>query len=360
MRVVVGKLWLIGGGTLFPVIGPQATGFLRVTPMSHNGRRTRRYSTNSVRSKSKSSRPSSPTLLRDTLRGRIASDRINSAAGLRDSLSSDEAGWAERRQRALSKEVTRPLYLQDLFVDSRGPRSDAMQEEGHTPRDPITSNTASFPSLEHDPTEDIRSSRKQSKPLVIRTTPSVLQQADSKDTILPTHEVYVEDPPSFQENFPTSLSIHKPFTYSSLPPTPITSSPPLVTTTYPVTPTKPQISYQQPFSIWDYLQEELLATDFDSHQEMKWERVSNFLNIPYAIEKVTERPPSPHFFGADLPTRLSVLGSSCALTPFFTPSLSFRYAQPWRFGVFWAISSLGGERHPCLQPRRPTYCACYC
>jgi hypothetical protein len=54
-----------------------------------------------------------------------------------------------------------------------------------------------------------------------------------------------------------------------------------------VTTTKPPTSYQQPFSIWDYLQEELLATDFDSHQEMKWERVSNFLNIPYAAEKVT-------------------------------------------------------------------------
>ncbi|KAL5631868.1 hypothetical protein ACGC1H_000042 [Rhizoctonia solani] len=43
---------------------------------------------------------------------------------------------------------------------------------------------------------------------------------------------------------------------------------------------------QEPFSLWDYLQEELLATDFDSHQELKWERVTNFLNIPIAIEKI--------------------------------------------------------------------------
>ncbi|CAE6479040.1 unnamed protein product [Rhizoctonia solani] len=43
---------------------------------------------------------------------------------------------------------------------------------------------------------------------------------------------------------------------------------------------------QEPFSLWDYLREELLATDFDSHQELKWERVSNFLNIPIAIEKI--------------------------------------------------------------------------
>jgi hypothetical protein len=243
--------------------------------MSHNGRRTRRYSTNSVRSKSKSSRSSSPTLLRETLRGRIASDRISSTTG-RDSLSSDEVGWAEQRKRALSKEVTRPLYLQDLFVDSRSSRSDARQEGGY--------DTAPFPSL--DLGEDAWSGRKQPKPLAIRTTPSVLQQADSQDSVLPTHALYVEDPPSFQESFPSSLPNHKPFTYSSLPPTPIASSPPLDTATYPVTPAKPQ-TYQQPFSIWDYLQEELLATDFDSHQEMKWERVSNFLNIPYAIEKVT-------------------------------------------------------------------------
>ena len=41
-----------------------------------------------------------------------------------------------------------------------------------------------------------------------------------------------------------------------------------------------------PFSLWDYLREELLATDFDSHQELKWERVSNFLSMPLAMEKV--------------------------------------------------------------------------
>jgi hypothetical protein len=44
--------------------------------------------------------------------------------------------------------------------------------------------------------------------------------------------------------------------------------------------------YEPPFSLWDYLREELLATDFDSHQELKWERVSNFLHIPLAMEKV--------------------------------------------------------------------------
>ncbi|KAG6837008.1 hypothetical protein H0H93_016468 [Arthromyces matolae] len=80
-----------------------------------------------------------------------------------------------------------------------------------------------------------------------------------------------------------------PLVYSSLPPTPISTSPPpnsfvsdslLATETVDV---KPNTA---PFSLWDYLNEELLATDFDSHQEMKWERVSNFFSIPLAMEKI--------------------------------------------------------------------------
>jgi hypothetical protein len=73
-------------------------------------------------------------------------------------------------------------------------------------------------------------------------------------------------------------------TFSSLPPSPI--SRPLT----PLTPVSPIPSLFepaiQPFSLWDYLREELLATDFDSHQELKWDRVSNFFSIPVAIEKV--------------------------------------------------------------------------
>lgn len=80
------------------------------------------------------------------------------------------------------------------------------------------------------------------------------------------------------DHLPPSKSL----TYSSLPPTPITASPP--------PPPPPQHLVlpdpEPPFSLWDYLREELLATDFDSHQELKWERVGNFLSIPLAIEKV--------------------------------------------------------------------------
>ena len=81
-------------------------------------------------------------------------------------------------------------------------------------------------------------------------------------------------------------------TYASLPPTPILpSSPSRPSSPLPLLPPAeppPALQYlaPPPFSLWDYLREELLATDFDSHQELKWERVSNFLSIPLAIEKV--------------------------------------------------------------------------
>lgn len=40
------------------------------------------------------------------------------------------------------------------------------------------------------------------------------------------------------------------------------------------------------FSIWDYLQDELTASDFDSAQDLKRERVTNLLGVPGAVEKV--------------------------------------------------------------------------
>ncbi|KAL0072668.1 hypothetical protein AAF712_000431 [Marasmius tenuissimus] len=89
-------------------------------------------------------------------------------------------------------------------------------------------------------------------------------------------------------------NIQVPLAYASLPPTPILPSPipsRLPSPAIPVSPTSPTFyqGYQHdppPFSLWDYLREELLATDFDSHQELKWERVSNFLSIPLAMEKI--------------------------------------------------------------------------
>ncbi|THH11303.1 hypothetical protein EW146_g8088 [Bondarzewia mesenterica] len=49
---------------------------------------------------------------------------------------------------------------------------------------------------------------------------------------------------------------------------------------------RPPEQSQRPFSLRDYLKEELLATDFDSHQELKWESVSYLLAIPLATGKI--------------------------------------------------------------------------
>ena len=72
------------------------------------------------------------------------------------------------------------------------------------------------------------------------------------------------------------------YAYASLPSTPL----PLLSP--PATEDKPTFIADDPvpFSLWEYLREEVLATDFDSHQEMKWERVSNFLSVPLAVERV--------------------------------------------------------------------------
>lgn len=103
------------------------------------------------------------------------------------------------------------------------------------------------------------------------------------------HSRSEESDSSDEEPYPVELE-SRPLAYASLPPSPI-SSPSTPQTLVPPFPTTPQI-YDSPFSIWDYLREELLATDFDSHQELKWERVSNFLSIPLAMEKVSSQYPT--------------------------------------------------------------------
>lgn len=70
--------------------------------------------------------------------------------------------------------------------------------------------------------------------------------------------------------------------YASLPPSPRTAD-----DTQPAFHEAKVTHEAPPFSLWEYLREELLAADFDSHQELKWERVSNFLHIPIGVEKVS-------------------------------------------------------------------------
>ena len=94
-----------------------------------------------------------------------------------------------------------------------------------------------------------------------------------------------------------------PTAYASLPPSPVLR-PRSVTPPPSISPIPKRYASVQPqefqpggtpFSLWDYLREELLATDFDSHQELKWERVRNFLNMPLAMEKVSNAQSSFFF-----------------------------------------------------------------
>jgi hypothetical protein len=44
-----------------------------------------------------------------------------------------------------------------------------------------------------------------------------------------------------------------------------------------------------PFSLVDYLKEEIRATELDGFQELKTERITNFLSVPFAVERVRAR-----------------------------------------------------------------------
>jgi hypothetical protein len=157
-----------------------------------------------------------------------------------------------------------------------------------------------------------------------------------------------------------------PLVYSSLPSSPISTSPPPHETSpeLPLSPTFPPNPQSQdvsapPFSLWDYLREELLATDFDSHQELKWERVSNFLNIPLAMEKVR---PITHFT-----SNLQLVLTDNRLWLYPVPrllSIHVHYpphpvhsristAHKQRIPFFRTTSSSGSEgRHPAHAPSR--------
>lgn len=47
---------------------------------------------------------------------------------------------------------------------------------------------------------------------------------------------------------------------------------------------------QLPFSLWDYLQQEVLAVEMDGEEGAKSERVTNFLTVPGEVEKVRLLP----------------------------------------------------------------------
>lgn len=216
-------------------------------------RRARRYSTSATNSGKPNSRPSSSPSAPST--ARESRGRTWTGLTVNDYLSDDYVR-------------NRPVHVRDVFADraSSGSTTDATSRLFT----PISDGSSSDTEMDEE---------------VSSHYPSAIgmQHSNSEDTIRQSGGTRS---PGSVPIYPTHSP--RPLTYASLPPTPISTSPPPP----PITPLSPNscstlTSSEPPFSLWDYLREELLATDFDSHQEMKWERVSNFLNIPVAIEKVS-------------------------------------------------------------------------
>ncbi|CEL54096.1 Protein TAPT1 homolog OS=Schizosaccharomyces pombe (strain 972 / ATCC 24843) GN=SPBC13G1,05 PE=1 SV=1 [Rhizoctonia solani AG-1 IB] len=136
----------------------------------------------------------------------------------------------------------------------------------------------------------------------LASQPQATSNASSGPSELNRYYPTPSPPPLDLEPLPAPVALPKQaplleerMTYTSLPSTPVLGATiPEFSTTATARPESIDPHFasqnaeadQEPFSLWDYLREELLATDFDSHQELKWERVSNFLNIPIAIEKI--------------------------------------------------------------------------
>lgn len=80
-----------------------------------------------------------------------------------------------------------------------------------------------------------------------------------------------------------------------------------------------------PASLWDYLQEEISASELDGSQETKAERVTNFFSVPMAVEKVSALGCfTEHgiILRVDCSCRSSSLVTLYAWTLFCTPSQS--------------------------------------
>jgi hypothetical protein len=111
----------------------------------------------------------------------------------------------------------------------------------------------------------------------VRSRPSLIRFVLTLHPLFPTSYILKNMPVSRRPSWTDNRAM----AYASLPSSPVLPATP-VEETQPPSPSATEI----PFSLWDYLREEILATDFDSHQEVKWERVSNFLQVPFAVEKV--------------------------------------------------------------------------
>lgn len=175
-----------------------------------------------------------------------------------------------------------PCLLHHLHVPSVMPVSD-------TRRNQLIKRRFSSSSLY---TEQLGSSKKPEVPVRRLRTSSSAAAYSHIHPFTRSDEEFLETRSDGYYPLDTWHSFQRKMTYASLPPSPIHSPGSLsdhdggAFTLH--RRERPSLlpPIEAPFSLWDYLREEMFATDFDSHQELKWERVSNFMAIPLAIEKV--------------------------------------------------------------------------
>jgi hypothetical protein len=261
--------------------------------MSKAKRRIRRNSASNTSTDHKgnvefSSFPRTSSALREHSRGRTCPGRPASTIPSMDRDSEYLVTESKPRNH-------QPVHLEDLFGPPRKLNRRVSNVSSSVTSDPQVFSSdhgldddSSETEMEPDGNDDDDDDVSRYRPLKLYSSAVNLEHTNSQDTVRDFEDLRSVESTSGPNITSTKLSL-RPLTYSSLPATPISVSPPLAS---PVSESFQSnfLLSQPPFSLWDYLREELLATDFDSHQEMKWERVSNFLNIPFAIEKVRQSP----------------------------------------------------------------------
>ncbi|KAG0296272.1 hypothetical protein BGZ98_001031 [Dissophora globulifera] len=81
-------------------------------------------------------------------------------------------------------------------------------------------------------------------------------------------------------------------------------------------------------SLWDYLKEELTAADFETTQELKRERVANFLSVPIAFEKSSQK--------CDL-IKVAVVVVACTILQSVDASRTYHFIRGQNAMKFYAI-----------------------
>jgi len=148
-----------------------------------------------------------------------------------------------------------------------------------------------------------------------------------------------------------------PAAYSSLPSSPAPRTPDLVH------PLEPALHHARPlFSLWDYLREELLASDLDSQLDLKWERVSNFLSVPLKIEKVSlpSLRLACHSVHPDRPFRIHTLprriSSYLYDPPYQIHHCHISITRQYHHLLFYCSPPFPKGRHLSCTPCYPTTC----